>query len=378
MAGMPLTNGNKALAAAPPVSAADTTLVEPLPRGRVRDRRAHQQPRARQPARDRTGGLRADAQPVEPRPHAGRIERRVGGRRRRRHGADRARLRRRRIDPHPGVVLRAGRAQAQRRVGSRWARCAPRAASASSICVSRTVRDTARLLDATHGPGVGDTVIAPPPVAAVRSTRSAPTPGACGSGSSTTIRETNGSTTIASTPSAPQRRCSKALGHRVEPGFPAVLADASFTPRFMAMWATNMALGIESFGNQLGRTLTADDVEPVNWAQAEFARNYSAVDLATAQAATVDFPSHRAAVVGRRLGPPAHADARRAARAHRRARPVARRSDGRDEAGGPLRAVHPTVQHRAGSRRSASRCTGTPTGCRSASSSSPPTVARTC
>ena len=31
------------------------------------------------------------------------------------------------------------------------------------------------------------------------------------------------------------------LGHRVEPGSPAVLADASFTPRFMALWATSMA-----------------------------------------------------------------------------------------------------------------------------------------
>ena len=31
-------------------------------------------------------------------------------------------------------------------------------------CVSRTVRDTARLLDATCGPGVGDTIIAPAPV----------------------------------------------------------------------------------------------------------------------------------------------------------------------------------------------------------------------
>ena len=31
------------------------------------------------------------------------------------------------------------------------------------LCVSRTVRDTARLLDAVRGPGVGDTVIAPPP-----------------------------------------------------------------------------------------------------------------------------------------------------------------------------------------------------------------------
>ena len=30
-------------------------------------------------------------------------------------------------------------------------------------CVSRTVRDTAALLDATRGPGIGDTAIAPPP-----------------------------------------------------------------------------------------------------------------------------------------------------------------------------------------------------------------------
>ena len=32
------------------------------------------------------------------------------------------------------------------------------------LCVSRTVRDTAALLDALHGPGVGDTVIAPAPL----------------------------------------------------------------------------------------------------------------------------------------------------------------------------------------------------------------------
>src|SRR6516165_1708901 len=31
------------------------------------------------------------------------------------------------------------------------------------LCVSRTVRDTARLLDAVRGPGIGDTVIAPAP-----------------------------------------------------------------------------------------------------------------------------------------------------------------------------------------------------------------------
>src|SRR3954465_4015863 len=34
---------------------------------------------------------------------------------------------------------------------------------AGDTAATRTVRDTARLLDAVHGPGVGDTVIAPPP-----------------------------------------------------------------------------------------------------------------------------------------------------------------------------------------------------------------------
>ena len=45
------------------------------------------------------------------------------------------------------------------------------------LCVSRTVRDTAGLLDAVRGPGVGDTVIAPAAAAARTSRRSAPHPG---------------------------------------------------------------------------------------------------------------------------------------------------------------------------------------------------------
>ena len=90
------------------VAAADTTLVGRVPRGRARHRRAHQQPRVRQPADHRARGV---------------------GRRRATRGtpttrrAGRAAARPRRwppgmvpiahasdgggIDPHPGVVLRA-------------------------------------------------------------------------------------------------------------------------------------------------------------------------------------------------------------------------------------------------------------------------------
>ena len=59
--------------------------------------------------------VRPDPQPVGHRPVDERIERRVGRRRRIRHGADRARQRPRRLDPLPGVGVRAVRAEADPR-----------------------------------------------------------------------------------------------------------------------------------------------------------------------------------------------------------------------------------------------------------------------
>ena len=55
--------------------------------------------------------------PVEPRPHAGRLQRRYGCLGRVRDVPRRARQRRRRLDPHPVVVLRPGGSQAQPRAG---------------------------------------------------------------------------------------------------------------------------------------------------------------------------------------------------------------------------------------------------------------------
>ena len=37
----------------------------------------------------------------------------------------------------------------------------------------------------------------------------------------------------------------------------------------MALWATQMAIAARGFGETLGRELTADDIEPVNWAHVE-------------------------------------------------------------------------------------------------------------
>ncbi len=67
------------------------------------------------------------------------------------------------------------------------------------------------------------------------------------------------------------------------------MSDPEFARRFSALWSTNMGVGLARIAAQLGRELVPGDVEPVNQAQADFARSVSGVDYALALAATVDF-----------------------------------------------------------------------------------------
>lgn len=155
-------------------------------------------------------------------------------------------------------------------------------------CVTRTVRDSALLLDLSAGPGVGDSVIAPAPSARYVDEVGAD-PGVLRIG--VLDHDPRG------TPVDPV--CAQAandtagmlgsLGHQIDTSWPEALADQTVATRFMAQWATNMAVGIAAMGRGLGRELTEDEVEPVNWAMAHFARNFSAVDLAESQAAVADY-----------------------------------------------------------------------------------------
>ena len=156
------------------------------------------------------------------------------------------------------------------------------------LCVSRSVRDTARLLDAVHGPGVGDTVIAPAPERCYLDEIGAP-PGRLRIGFLDT--HPRGGPVHADCVAAVRAAATllESLGHSVEPGFPAALADPTFTPRFMSMWGAMMALGIEGYGEALGRPLTEDEIEPVNWAQARHAAQLSSTDYARSLAAVAEF-----------------------------------------------------------------------------------------
>jgi amidase len=152
------------------------------------------------------------------------------------------------------------------------------------LCLSRTVRDTARLLDAVRGPGIGDTVIAPAP----RRPYSEEV-GADPVGLRVGLLDVHprGGFVHADCVSAVRAAASmlEGLGHRVEPAWPACLADTTLVEKFMALWATQMAMAARGVGETLGREVTADDFEPVNWVLVEQARRLTAVDYAVAQEA---------------------------------------------------------------------------------------------
>lgn len=152
------------------------------------------------------------------------------------------------------------------------------------LCVSRTLRDTARLLDAVRGPGIGDSVIAPAPLRSYTEEVGAD-PGRLRIGLLDV--HPRGEFLHADCVAAVRVAASMlgGLGHFVEPAWPACLADTTLVQKFMALWATQMAMAARGFGETLGRAMTAADIEPVNWVLVQQAQRLTAVDYAAAQAA---------------------------------------------------------------------------------------------
>ncbi|MDN5913963.1 MAG: amidase [Pseudonocardia sp.] len=154
--------------------------------------------------------------------------------------------------------------------------------------LSRTVRDTAALLDAVRGPGVGDAVAAPAPVRPYTRELDAD-PGSLRVGlldhypSGEPVHEQ------CATAVHEAGRLLEALGHRVEPGFPPALADPRYRAPIGVLRTVNIGATIAHLAEVLGREVTAADVEPVNWELARQARTVTAVDHARAQAGRARF-----------------------------------------------------------------------------------------
>ena len=155
-------------------------------------------------------------------------------------------------------------------------------------CVSRSVRDSARLLDATHGPGIGDVIIAPTPRRPFIDEVGAD-PGRLRIG----FLDFNprGGDVHADCVDGVHKTAKllESLGHHVEPGFPDIFSDNEIGRAFSMLWSTNMGTAIRRFSQALGREMTPNDIEAMNWVQAEFAQGVNGVDFSLAQASSIQF-----------------------------------------------------------------------------------------
>lgn len=154
-------------------------------------------------------------------------------------------------------------------LGERWA------GFSCELVVTRSVRDTAALLDVLAGPMPGDPYFAPPPPlsfgAAVGSD-----PGHLRIGF--LARSPREGISVHPDCVEGVRRAARALeglGHRVEESHPAALEGTEAVGAFVRVVACNVARALEVAGERVGREVGPGDVEPLTWAVAGFGRNTS-------------------------------------------------------------------------------------------------------
>jgi amidase len=146
--------------------------------------------------------------------------------------------------------------------------------------LTRSVRDTAAVLDATAGLAPGDPYTAPPPVRPYRDEVGAD-PGRLRIGVRT-LRRSGG-------PSDPEcvaaventARLLESIGHVVNPT-PVDALDQPGSEGFFAVFAACIARDIERWGDKLGRLIKLDELEASNAALAERGRAISAMEYLAA------------------------------------------------------------------------------------------------
>jgi amidase len=167
-----------------------------------------------------------------------------------------------------GLKPSRGRVSMGPAVGEMWA------GLAFELAVTRSMRDTAGLLDAIEGPMPGDPYVAERPLRPYVQEVGAPCAG---------LR-------IGIVPSFPtvpiHADCTEAveragrlladLGHHVEIAHPPALEDATVSDAAVRVIAVSQARDFERFGSTLGRAIAPADVDSDNWAIAEMGRQFSA------------------------------------------------------------------------------------------------------
>jgi len=141
------------------------------------------------------------------------------------------------------------------------------------LCVSRSVRDTAALLEAVHGPAPGDPYVAPPPIRPYTEEVGAD-PGKLRVAlwTETVIEQDADPEVVAAARNA--ARLLEDLGHEVEEPDLAPIQSIDLVQPFLVRWAAGQAAALDQFGVIGGSAIGPEDVEPLTWALAEIGRKH--------------------------------------------------------------------------------------------------------
>jgi amidase len=149
--------------------------------------------------------------------------------------------------------------------------------------LTRTVRDTAAVLDVLAGPMPGDPYSAPAPERPfLHETRAIPRRLRIGLRSDTAP---GGIVPVDAACRATAERAGALLeecGHDIEPASPSALDDVSLLGDVLTIIATGVACDVARLARIAGREIGADDVEPMTWALYEQGRTIAAADYALA------------------------------------------------------------------------------------------------
>ncbi len=145
----------------------------------------------------------------------------------------------------------------------------------AELCVSRSVRDTAALLDAVHGPAPGDPYVAPPPLRPYADEMGAD-PGKLRIAlwTETVIEQDADPEVVAAARTG--GKVLEGLGHEVEEPDMSALQSIDMVEPFLVRWAAGQAQALEQLGVVGGQPIGPGDVEPLTWALAEVGRARSA------------------------------------------------------------------------------------------------------
>ena len=148
----------------------------------------------------------------------------------------------------------------------------------TELAVTRSVRDTAAMLDAIHGPAPGDPYAVPAPDRPFLDEVGADT-GRLRIGVST--RPPGGQIEAHPACVAAAQDAAKLLaelGHDVDDDAPGDLDDPDYIPQFMVRWASGALWNLKYWTAATGHEIGQSDVEPLTWALAEMGKGFTGGD----------------------------------------------------------------------------------------------------